>query len=406
VANTTTLNGATVADVAGASPLANGMLINSPANATPGAMPADPSNNTANVATITFDVVVSPNAAGGTVISNQGFVSGNGFADVPSDDPDTPAPNDPTRDTVSSSGLRVQKISADLTGDPNVLLPGETLRYTITVNNVGAADTVNVTLRDAIPANTAYVAGSTTLNGISVADLASASPLANGMLISAANSAPGVMPSNPSNNTANIATITFDVIVNANAASGTVISNQGFVSGNGFADAPSDDPRTPTADDPTRDIVGNVQKLYAEKRVAIFGDLGSPGVVDPGDVLRYTITVTNAATIPSTGAVLTDSVPSHTTYVTNSTLLNGSPMGQPDGGVSPLASGINLNTIAPGASAVLQFDLRVNAAHRRALRSATRPRSAAPDFRTFRRTVTAILETARNRQSLSSAQAK
>src|SRR5207249_10602691 len=48
-------------------------------------------------------------------------------------------------------------------------------------------------------------------------------------------------------------------------------------------------------------------------------------------------------------------------------LLNGSPVGQPDGGVSPLASGINMSssgqaagTIAPGATAVLQYDLRVN----------------------------------------------
>ena len=58
--------------------------------------------------------------------------------------------------------------------------------------------------------------------------------------------------------------------------------------------------------------------------------------------------------------MLTDSVPANTTYVANSTLLNASPYGQPDGGVSPLASGIAVGTIAPGATAVLQFDLRVN----------------------------------------------
>ena len=63
----------------------------------------------------------------------------------------------------------------------------------------------------------------------------------------------------------------------------------------------------------------------------------------------------------ATGVVLRDSVPANTTYVANSTLLNGSPVGQPDGGVSPLASGINAGTIAPGATSTLQFDLRVNA---------------------------------------------
>jgi uncharacterized repeat protein (TIGR01451 family) len=56
----------------------------------------------------------------------------------------------------------VQKTSTDLTGDPNVLLAGERLRYTITVGTPGTAMATAVVLRDAIPANTTYVAGSTT----------------------------------------------------------------------------------------------------------------------------------------------------------------------------------------------------------------------------------------------------
>src|SRR5262249_30330577 len=173
---------------------------------------------------------------------------------------------------------------------------------------------------------------------------------------------------------ANVGTIAFNVVVNPNVADGTIISNQGFVSATGIVDQPSDDPRTPEPNDPTRDIVGNHPVLYAEKRVALFSDLGSPGVVDPGDVLRYTITVKNSAAIPATGVVLTDAVPANTTYVTNSTLLNGLPVGQPDNGVSPLASGINMSssnltpplpgpgagTISPDSAAVLQYDPPVN----------------------------------------------
>ena len=138
------------------------------------------------------------------------------------------------------------------------------------------------------------------------------------------------------------------MVVNSSVADGTVISNQGFVTAtaNGIVDQPSDDPDTPIANDPTRDIVGNLPLLYAEKRVALSVDLGSPGIVDPGDMLRYTITVQNSGAIAATGVVLTDAVPANTTYVANSTLLNGSPVGQPDGGVSPLASGINAGTIS------------------------------------------------------------
>jgi uncharacterized repeat protein (TIGR01451 family) len=197
------------------------------------------------------------------------------------------------------------------------------------------------------------------------------------MLInSPADATPGAMPADASANPANVATITFDVVVDPAAIDGTVISNQGFVStiAGGIVDQPSDDPNTPIVNDPTRDIVGNLPLLYAEKSVVLFGDQGSPGIVDPGDVLRYTITVQNSAAIPATGVVLIDAVPANTTYVADSTQLNGLPVDQPDGGVSPLAAGIDVSssdltpplpgagagTLSPGASAVLQFDLRVD----------------------------------------------
>ena len=336
---------------------------------------------------IQFDITLAAALDNGTVVTNQSrLLLGDGTMLSPSDDPnvngtadpDVPGDEDPTRVTIMSAPVFVvQKISTDRTGDPGVLLAGETLRYTITVKNVGNGDAVGVVLRDAVPVNTTYVAGSTTLNGAPVPDVAGVSPLVGGMPIhSPADPTPGSMPADASSSQANVAAITFDVVVDPDVVDGTIISNQGFVSavGNGVVDQPSDDPDTPIANDPTRDVVGNVPLLYAEKRVALSVDLGSPGIVDPGDVLRYTITVQNSAATPATGVVLTDSVPANTTYVADSTLLNGMPVGQPDGGVSPLAAGINVSssdltpplpgpgagTISPGASAVLQFDLRVN----------------------------------------------
>ena len=100
--------------------------------------------------------------------------------------------------TIALSGyFLVQKIvhRLDTERTRNDLLAGETLRYTITANNTGNADAVNVMLRDAVPANTTYVAGSTTLNGAAVADVGGLSPLVNGMLIhSPAVPTPGSMP--------------------------------------------------------------------------------------------------------------------------------------------------------------------------------------------------------------------
>ena len=129
------------------------------------------------------------------------------------------------------------------------------------MKNTTSSNAVNVTLRDAVPANTAYVAGSTKLNGAAVADVAVMSPLVNGMPInSPADTTPGSMPAGAT------ATITFDVVVNQNVDNGTVISNQGFVTAaaSGIADQPSDDPDTPEPNDPTLDIVGNPSLLFAE----------------------------------------------------------------------------------------------------------------------------------------------
>jgi uncharacterized repeat protein (TIGR01451 family) len=335
---------------------------------------------------IVIDITLKPALANGTVVTNQSPLRlANGTTFAMSDDPNVNGPadplvagdEDPTRVTiVSAPAFRIQKISTDLTGDPNVLLAGETLRYTITVANIGNENAVSAVLRDAVPVNTTYTLGSTRLNGTPVADVGGFSPLVNGLPIHPpSDPTPGSMPADPSANPVNVATITFDVVVSPTVPNGTVISNQGFVSaGGGIVDLPSDDPDTPIPNDPTRDIVGNLPLLYSTKTVALLVDLGTPGVVDPGDTLRYTITVQNSAAIPATGVVLTDGVPANTTYVANSTRENGLPVGQPDGGVAPLASGINISssdltpplpgpgagTISPGASGVLQFDLLVN----------------------------------------------
>ena len=113
---------------------------------------------------------------------------------------------------------------------------------------------------------------------------------------------------------------------------------------------------------------------YADKAAVLQVDSMSPGIVDAGDVLRYTIRVYNNGSLPLTQAVLRDAVPANTTYVADSMTLNGLPVGRPDGGVSPLVAGVDVSssnltpsipsagagTLSPGQSAIVQFDLRVN----------------------------------------------
>ena len=333
-----------------------------------------------------FEIDLAPVITNGNYVANQSVASFAGFTVAISDDPNLngvadptiAGDEDPTQYLIQSApAFTVEKVSSYITGDPAVLLAGETLRYTITVQNYGTDNAVEVELFDQIPANTTYVAGSTTLNGAVLADSnTGGTPLSDGILINAPqDTTPGVMNAAVADN---VATITFDVVVYPDTPDGTIISNQAFLNAlpYGIADQPSDDPRTPVVDDPTMDVVGNYPILFAEKSAALEIDNGSPGIVDPGDVLRYTITIYNNGAVPATLVELLDTVPVDTTYVADSVTLNGLPVGQPDAGVFPLEAripvssadltpplpGVGEGVLSPGQSAVVTFDMQVNAA--------------------------------------------
>ena len=164
--------------------------------------------------------------------------------------------------------------------------------------------------------------------------------------------------------------IEFEITLKSTLTNGTAVDNQATLTATGLT-AMSDDPYVngialpgyPA--DPTRVMIQTLG-LVAQKTVSIAVDNNSNGLVDPGDVLLYTITVNNLGDAPVTAVVLTDDVPADTTYVANSVTLNGLPLGQPDGGVSPLTSGVAINSagsvsgaIAAHSSAVVTFRVQV-----------------------------------------------
>jgi len=332
---------------------------------------------------IEFEVQLVSSIPDATVVLNQGTMTTNGLNFL-TDDPNVGGATDPTETLIGSApAFEVKKISTDLTGDPAVLFSGDTLRYTITVKNIGTEDTINTLLRDQLPANTTYIADSTTLNGTVVTEPTPGTlPLQTGILINAPeNATAGEMRADATATTANVATITFDVTINANVVNGTIISNQAYVSADGvasgaIADQPSDDPDTVTSDDPTIDVVGNQPLLDALKTVAIVVDNGTTGILDPNDIIRYTITISNIGAADATLVTFTDAVPTYTTYIADSVTLNGLPVAQPDGGVSPLITGIDVSSsdltpplptagngvISRDQSAVITFDVQVDAA--------------------------------------------
>ncbi|MEN8244135.1 MAG: isopeptide-forming domain-containing fimbrial protein [Thermodesulfobacteriota bacterium] len=281
----------------------------------------------------------------------------------------------------SSPAFEIWKTSQDMTGDPDDLVAGDTLRYTITVKNVGSENTINTILRDQIPIHTTYAPGTTHLNGVPVADPSpGVSPLQSGLLINAPeNATTGYMRADSTATSTNVAFITFEVVIDSDVVDGTIIANQGFVNADGqgsglMPQEPSDDPATAIEDDPTRNVVGNFPLVDAHKTVQLSEDHNGDGFVDPGDELRYTIVISNMGAAPATGVVITDAVPADTTYIPDSVYLNNLPVGRPDGGNSPLLAGIDVSssdltpplpgsgngTLSIGATAVVTFDVRVD----------------------------------------------
>ncbi|MFL5747506.1 MAG: T9SS type A sorting domain-containing protein [Niastella sp.] len=126
---------------------------------------------------------------------------------------------------IQAQTLNSSKSVANITttGDGTTASQGDVLQYTIIVTNLSALNITSATLFDNIPAGVSYVMGSTTMNGISAADVSGAMPFAiTGGLINSPSFGAGILAPNVS------ATITFRIKVTANGGS---ISNYATLQG-------------------------------------------------------------------------------------------------------------------------------------------------------------------------------
>ncbi len=115
-------------------------------------------------------------------------------------------------------------ITAAKTHTPTSPKPGETVTYTITLNNTGSAAGSNVLLTDLIPANFTYKPGSITLRGTAKTDANDADEANFG--VTAANT----VTVNVGNLAAAAsAVITFQVTLNGQVTAGTAITNQATI---------------------------------------------------------------------------------------------------------------------------------------------------------------------------------
>jgi uncharacterized repeat protein (TIGR01451 family) len=276
---------------------------------------------------VTFDVLVDgPPLANGTAIDNTATVDATNSAISPSDDANL---------TVASvPGLTINKTSSPAEG--GTVIPGATVTYTIAVTNaaLATATATGVSVTDATPTNTTYVAGSTKLDGVAVADNASAplNPLQDGQAL------PDMVPGSTHS-------FTFNVLVDKPLDNAIPIANTATL---------SHDQGANTSNGATLTVQSAPALTIAKTSAPAEG-----GAVTPGTTIAYSIVVTNAAsaTEKAKQLKLVDPTPAYTTYVEGTAKVDGTALA---GNGNPFNVPLTLSDLLPGASHTIVFSVKVD----------------------------------------------
>ncbi len=295
--------------------------------------------------------IKSPLPPGTPLVRAQGIISSNELPDEPTDDPTTLAPLDPTEIIVSTGPLlRVSKtfsIFNDLDGDGQPS-PGDIIKYTITVQNVGRENVGSVVLSDGLDPNVTLVIGSvTTTQGAVTKGNAENDRSVQVNL--------GTLMANSKS-----ATITFRVGVNAPLPGGVVsISNHALVSSENTPSFVSDDPTTPAVDDPTRTIAMDQPYVLMTMRAFLKNDANGDGLPSPGDTLSYHILLINIGNADATNVFLSDTPDLNTQLVVGS-VRTSLGIVQSGNTVGDSSVGVLIDRIArAGGTASVSFDVTI-----------------------------------------------
>ncbi|SIQ52976.1 DUF7507 domain-containing protein [Paenibacillus macquariensis] len=221
--------------------------------------------------------------------------------------------------SVSSPNVTVTKVS---TATDAVV--GDTIPYQLTITNNGIENISNVVLSDPIPAGSTFVSGSVIVDGTTRPTANPASGISLGTL------APGAS-----------FLVSFNIIVNVlpNPAS---LSNQAsatFTSGVFFGSSFS-----------------NTLVIPVYQPILVILKSANTTNATVGDTITYSLNVSNTGNLPA-NVTIADTVPAGAIFVPNSVLVNGVP--QP--GADP-AGGLNIGTIAPGATVTVTLTFQVTVA--------------------------------------------
>ena len=273
-----------------------------------------------NTAQLTLNATV--NTSG--VITNTAQVSASNQSDPDS----TPGNNIETEDDQQSVTITPQSSDLSLTKTVNDTTPnvGQTITYTVTVNNAGPSSATGVQVTDPLPAGTTFIS-----------------------------SAPSQGTFNPATGIWTVGTLgatagsnTAQLMLNATVNTTGAITNTAQISASNQSDPDS----TPGNNIATEDDQQSVTIIPESIDLSLTKSVNNPSP-NVGDTIAFTVSVTNSGTSTATGVQIQDNLPAGLAFVSASAT-NGSTFNN--------GTGIwNLGTLGPGLTTQLTINATVTA---------------------------------------------
>ena len=207
-------------------------------------------------------------------------------------------------------------------------LPGDILTYTIELNNSGPLTISNTVFKDTIPTGSSFVANSVTVNGVSLPG--SVAP-PSGVNI-------GTLP-------LGVTTLTFQVNLQTTLPINNTIINDSTAIGLNTL-IPTTVTLVANSNNVTTTILGNAN-LLSTKIGKLYANIG--------DILTYTVPITNTGNTTAINILFIDTIPNGTTFVANSLIQDATPVSG-----SPAPPGVTLpNPIDISNTSTITFQVMV-----------------------------------------------